>query len=119
MQSEKNEHEQAELAQQAEAELSDTWRELLGLSTEAAANADAGAGTATRQAVEPGPALAVGAETPEIPTLNNDPWVALQRGQGIEIVDLQQVHSQALNDLDMEQALQFMQEQSASGGQEK
>jgi hypothetical protein len=110
MQSEQNKHEQEELAQQAgqgEPELSDTWRELLGLSREATASAGADAGTDAQ------------AEVPEIPTLSNDPWAELQRGQGIEIVDLQQLHPQPLNDLDLEQALQLMQEQSAPGGQEK
>ncbi len=108
MQSEQNKHQQEEPAQQAgqdEPELSDTWRELLGLSREATASA--------------GPELAANAEVPEIPMLSNDPWAELQRGQGIKVVDLQQVHSQALNDLDLEQALQLMQEQSAPGGQEK
>ncbi len=108
MQSEQNKHQQEEPAQQAgqdEPELSDTWRELLGLSREATAIA--------------GAELAADAEGPEIPMLGNDPWAELQRGQGIKIVDLQQIHPQALNDLDLEQALQLMQEQSAPGGQEK
>ena len=120
MQSENNEHEQAEPAQQAEQvepELSNAWRELLGLATEAAASAQP-----LYSRAEPcdrpgaGQQSATGAE---IPTLTNDPWAELQRGKGVEIVDLQQVHSQALDDLDLEQALQFMQEQPAPGGQGK
>lgn len=80
--------------------LSDTWRELLGLSTEATTVAEAGG---------------------EIPALTNNPWAELQHIQGIEIIDLQQVHMPTLNDLDMEQALQLMQEQPAPapGSQEK
>ena len=89
--------------------LSDTWRELLGLSEEA---------TEASEAADVQPATGTGAGG-EIPALNNDPRAELQHIQGIEIIDLQQVHMQALNDLDMEQALQLMQEQPAPGSQEK
>lgn len=117
MQFEQNKHEQEEPAQQSgqnEPELSDTWRQLLGLSREAIASARTDADTDA----QPSYSRAANAEVPEIPMLSNDPWAELQRGQGIEIVDLQQMHPQALNDLDLEQALQLMQEQSAPGGQE-
>jgi hypothetical protein len=89
--------------------LSDTWRELLGLSKEAM-EASESAGAQPLVATEAGT---------EIPALTNDPWAELQHIHGIEIIDLQQVHTQALNDLDMEQVLQLMQEQPAPGSQEK
>ncbi|HLI08894.1 MAG TPA: hypothetical protein VKV40_20190 [Ktedonobacteraceae bacterium] len=109
MQSENNEQES--LAQPFEPELSDAWRELLGLSTEARKPAG-GVNTAEQQGGVT--RTEVGAE---IPVLSNDPWAELQHEQGIEIVDLQQIHPQALNDLDLEQALQFMQEPPTSGSQ--
>ena len=79
--------------------LSETWRELLGLSPEAAAAATEAGG--------------------EIPALNNDPWTELQHIHGIEIIDLQHLHMQPLDELDMEQVLQLMQELPAPGSQEK
>lgn len=110
MQAENSEHEQESLAQHCEPGMSDAWRELLGLSNETTGSAEAG----EQQSSVPG--VAVGAA---IPALTNDPWAELQHEQGIEIVDLQQVRSQALNDLDLEQVLQCMQEQPTPGGQEK
>ncbi|HET9919460.1 MAG TPA: hypothetical protein VFQ30_06440 [Ktedonobacteraceae bacterium] len=85
--------------------LSETWRELLGLSAETASG-DMQQATST----------STGAE---IPALTNDPWLALLRMQGIEIIDLQRVRMPALNDLEMDQALQLMQEQANPGSQEK
>jgi hypothetical protein len=121
MQSENNEYKQENLANQVDPTLSDAWRELLGLSNEATASTDAQplhsrANPCGSPGAESDPQPEVGAE---IPTLTNDPWAALQHGQGIEIVDLQQVHMQALDDLDLEQALQFMQEHPTPGSQEK
>jgi hypothetical protein len=112
MQSESNEYKQENLANQGDPTLSDAWRELLGLSSEDTASTEA----QQANVPESDPQPEVGAE---IPTLTNDPWAALQHGQGIEIVDLQQVHMQALDDLDLEQALQFMQEHPTPGSQEK
>lgn len=47
--------------------------------------------------------------------LQNDPWSALLQSQGIEVVDLQQVRARtaqpAVGNLDVEQALDIMQEQ--------
>ena len=80
-----------------ELSLNEIWRELLGLSSEAAAT-EAG---------------------PEIPALNNDPWSQLQHIHGIEIVDLQHTHMQPLDELDIEQILQLMQDQQDLGSQEQ
>ena len=83
----------------AELELSETWRELLGLQ----------AGDTGKQVVlpsQPG--------TPEqpLPTLADDPWSKLLHAKGIEIVDLQRLGTthEPLSDQDVEQALQAMQE---------
>lgn len=75
-------------------ELSEAWRQLLGL--EAAHSAGAG-----RQ--EP------------VPVLSHDPWHSLAHEQGIQVVDLQQAHvhkAQAGDEeSDVEHALDMMQEQ--------
>ncbi len=75
-------------------ELSEAWRQLLGL--EAAQTAAAG-----RQ--EP------------MPVLSHDPWHSLAHEQGIQVVDLQQAHvykAQASGEeSDVEHALDMMQEQ--------
>lgn len=95
MQFENNEREKS----RDDLSLNETWRELLGLSPEAeAATTDAGR---------------------EIPAFNNDPWAELQHIHGIEIVDLQHVHMQPLDELDMEQVLQLIQELPDPGSQEK
>jgi hypothetical protein len=73
--------------------LSDVWQELLGGQ----------------------PAEVKASQTPAetiIPTLESDPWSALLQANGIEIVDLQQLHLH-MSDQDVEQILQIMQEQSA------
>ncbi len=123
MQSENNEHEQESLAQQAEQfapMLSDAWRELLGFSNEANETADSTGVQPLYSKTDLYNRPAAGSEVgAELPALTNDPWTALQHVQGIEIIDLRQVHSQAHNDLNLEQVLQFMQEQSTPGGQEK
>ena len=80
-------------------ELSDTWRKLLGshLSEE---GAGAEKGTAS-------------------PSLTNDPWSQLLHARGVEIVDLQQQHLHeiqiSLSELEVEDALQIMQEHPLEG----
>ncbi len=74
--------------------LSDAWNELLGIHS---------------LGVEAVPNI-----TTVVPPVASDPWNKLLHAQGIEIIDLQQVHLHTidapLNDLDVEQALHFMQE---------
>ena len=78
-------------------ELSDTWQKLLG----------------THPAgIETNPVA--------IPTsLADDPWSQLLQAQGARIVDLQHVHLQevqiSLSELEVDQALQIMQEQPIQG----
>ena len=58
----------------------------------------------------------------ESPLLANDPWNDLLQAQGIEVVDLQQVRLHAvqvsMDNLDVEQALDIMQEQPVDGTSE-
>ncbi|SRR5690348_458511 len=77
-------------------ELSEVWRQLLGL-----------------EAVE---VAAAGVDNQEaVPVLSHDPWNSLAREQGIQVVDLQKahVHSAQAGDEenDVEHALDMMQEQ--------
>ena len=78
-------------------ELSDTWQKLLGIHP---------AGIETTPVA--------------IPTsLADDPWSQLLQAQGARIVDLQDVHLQeiqiSLSELEVDQALQIMQEQPMQG----
>jgi hypothetical protein len=80
-------------------ELSDIWQKLLGIHpTGEEANSD----------IELLP-----------PSLADDPWSQLLQAQGARIVDLQHMYSQeaqiSLSDLEVEQALQIMQEQPVHG----
>ena len=80
-------------------ELSDTWQKLLGTQP-------AGIETTPDKIV--------------IPTsLADDPWSQLLQAQGSRIVDLQHVHLQevqiSLSELEVDQALQIMQEQPIQG----
>jgi hypothetical protein len=79
-------------------ELSAAWRELLGLDAPAPALDAAG---------DPAGSVA--------PVLKNDPWAALLQVQGIQMIDLQQVHTlpaqHASGDDDVELALNNIQEQ--------
>jgi len=80
-------------------ELSDTWQKLLGTHP---------------AAIEANPDAVV------IPTsLADDPWSQLLQAQGARIVDLQDVHLQeiqiSLSELEVDQALQIMQEQPRQG----
>lgn len=80
-------------------ELSAAWRALLGLEA-------------------PAPALDAAANpvVSDVPVLKNDPWAALLQTQGIQVVDLQQVHSlpaqPAPAEDDVELALNDIQEQA-------
>jgi len=75
-----------------QAPMSDIWRELLGNS-------------------------AIKIETPEsdegaeVPLLKSDPWSELLQSRDVEIINEQQVHLH-MSDLDVELALQVMQENS-------
>ena len=68
--------------------LSDVWRELLG----------------NRSSEKQLPAFPGEAS---IPTLEADPWSALLRAKGIEVVDLQRMHLQ-ISDQEVEQILQVI-----------
>ena len=76
-------------------ELSDTWQKLLGIHP-----------TGIEASLDPG-AIAS--------SLSDDPWSELLQAQGAKIVDLQHVRLQevgiSLSELEVEQALQIMQEQ--------
>lgn len=68
--------------------LSDVWRELLG------------------NRVYERPLAAFPGDMP-IPTLDVDPWSALLQANGVEIVDLQQIHLQ-ISEQEVEQILQVI-----------
>ena len=76
-------------------ELSDTWQKLLGIHP-----------TGIEASLDPGVIAS---------SLNDDPWRELLQAQGAKIVDLQHVRLQevgiSLSELEVEQALQIMQEQ--------
>lgn len=80
-------------------ELSDTWRELLGI-----------------QEGEREIRLPPGSDAP-LPTLESDPWNELVHAKGVEVVDLRQLHPDTahapLSEKDVEQALQNLQEHPA------
>ncbi|HEY6540847.1 MAG TPA: hypothetical protein VIZ18_07925 [Ktedonobacteraceae bacterium] len=86
-------------------ELSEAWRQLLGLEAQPAPS------PSSLEA-----AKATGAVNQEaVPVLSHDPWNFLARERGIQIVDLQQAHvhkAQASGEeSDVEHALDMMQEQ--------
>lgn len=72
-------------------ELSDVWRELLGL----------------YPGENPVPAIS---DQQTIPMLEGDPWRKLSEEETFELVDLEQVHL-PISDREVEQMLQLMQEQ--------
>ena len=76
-------------------DLSDVWRELLG-----------------DRAYEM--QLPVVSGNVSIPTLKADPWSALLRANGVEVVDLQHMHLQ-ISDQEVEQILQVMSDASDVG----
>lgn len=89
-------------------ELSEAWRQLLGLETQSV--------PAPSRLEVAEVAQAVGAGNQEtLPVLSLDPWNSLAHEQGIQIVDLQQAHvhkAQAgVEESDVEHALDMMQEQ--------
>ena len=71
-------------------ELSDVWRELLG----------------ARVSEKP---LPVSPNEGSIPILEVDPWSTLLQANGVEVVDIQQVHLQ-ISEQEVEQILQVMHE---------
>jgi hypothetical protein len=73
-----------------QAPMSDIWRELLGSSPSE---------------------IETTAPDEEVPLLKSDPWSELLQSGGIEIINVQQVHLD-MSELDVEQALQVMQEDS-------
>ena len=83
-------------------ELSAAWRALLGL--EASASATTASGDQHSQP----PAIVA-------PVLANDPWSALLQAQGVQVIDLQKLHTQtsraSLDERDVELALKNIQEQ--------
>jgi hypothetical protein len=86
-------------------ELSETWRELLGI-----------------QEGEREIRLPPGSDAP-LPTLESDPWNELVHAQGVEVVDLRQLHPDTahapLSEKDVEQALQNLQENPADDTKKK
>ena len=75
-----------------QAPMSDIWRELLGSS-------------ATKiETIAPD-------EEAEVPLLKSDPWSELLQSRDVEIINVQQMHLH-MSDLDVELALQVMQENS-------
>jgi hypothetical protein len=79
--------------------MSDIWRELLGSSSPSK--------------------IENTVPDEEVPLLKSDPWSELLQSGGIEIINVQQVHLD-MSELDVEQALQVMKEDSirdASGEQ--
>lgn len=84
-------------------ELSEAWRQLLGLEAQPAPS------PSSLEVVR-----AAGAGSQEaMPVLAHDPWHSLAREQGIQVVDLQQAHVAQGSDTesDVEHALDMMQEQ--------
>ncbi len=76
--------------------MSTAWRALLGLEASAPAQV---------------------APTSAAPVLTNDPWSALLQTQGVQVIDLQQFHTQTarsiLDEREVELALDIIQEQQA------
>jgi hypothetical protein len=79
-------------------ELNGTWRNLLGINDCSLAYENA-----TENSVQPAEPVVA------------DPWSELLHAQGIELIDLQQYHPQkvqvSFSEQEVEQALQFLQEQ--------
>ena len=104
-QNDKSEQDDLEKKVEQQLELSEAWRQLLGL------EAPASALPSTLEALK-----AAGAGNQEgVPVLSHDPWTFLAHEQGIQVVDLQQAHvhktQAAGEESDVEHALDMMQEQ--------
>ncbi|MBX5456437.1 MAG: hypothetical protein IRZ31_06005 [Thermogemmatispora sp.] len=103
LQDQRQERDDLDLQTQAqrleELELSETWRQLLGLE---------GRSGQQEKAEEPAPT-----EPVMIEPLPNDPWSELVQTRGTEVIDLQRLHAshEPLSEQDVEQALQAIQEQ--------
>lgn len=96
----------------ADAELSNTWQELLGgrlLNGESLETANASPTQEEAGAQE--------VQKDAIPTLSSDPWSTLVQARGTEMVDLNQLHLH-MSDQDVEQVLQLMQEEPSSQPQQ-
>jgi hypothetical protein len=103
-QNDKLNHDDLERKNAQQLELSDAWRQLLGMEA-----------LASSLPAAPDPSIAPGADSQEgVPVLSNDPWTQLIHAQGVEVVDLQQTHLHAaqasVEDSDVEHALDIMQE---------
>jgi hypothetical protein len=89
-------------------ELSDAWRQLLGMEAQASSLPTA------RQTAPNQPIVADAGSEEGVLVLSNDPWTQLIRAQGIQVVDLQQAHlhsaQASVEDGDVEHALDIMQE---------
>jgi hypothetical protein len=88
-------------------ELSDIWRKLLGTAPKG-----------TPETLNNRDTMAnIDDEMVTPPSLADDPWSELVHGQGVEMVDLQQIRLAdvhiSLSEMEVEQALQVMQEQPA------
>lgn len=85
-------------------ELSDAWRQLLGMEAQASSLLAA-----------PNQLIVADAGSEEgVLVLSNDPWTQLIHAQGVQVVDLQQAHlhpaQASVADSDVEHALDIMQE---------
>ncbi|WP_376797435.1 hypothetical protein [Thermogemmatispora sp.] len=98
---------QTQVQRLEELELSETWRQLLGLASQTEQGEE-------RQGEVPTPA-----EPVVIEPLPNDPWSELVQTRGTEVIDLQRLHAshEPLSEQDVEQALQAIQEQPAHSAQ--
>ncbi|WP_069804422.1 hypothetical protein [Thermogemmatispora onikobensis] len=109
LQDQKQERDDLDLQKQVqrleELELSETWRQLLGL---------AGQSGQQEKAEAPAPT-----EPVVIEPLPNDPWSELVQTRGTEVIDLQRLHAshEPLSEQDVEQAIQAIQEQPAQSAQ--
>jgi hypothetical protein len=104
-QNDKSKSDDLEKKVEQQLELSEAWRQLLGLEAQASPL------PSTMEA-----AKAAGVDNQEgVPVLSHDPWNHLVHEQGIQVVDLQQAHvhkaQTAGEESDVEHALDVMQEQ--------
>jgi hypothetical protein len=95
MQKDDNKLKDAKHCEGNQAELSNVWRELLGLHRDENSTA-------------------VDSDQQIIPMLEGDPWQKLLEAENIELVDLQQVHI-PVSEGEVELMLELMQEQTTQG----